>query len=154
QERVEGVVQLQEVGQQHEQLVVAPPAHRPRQGRRQDRNLARRGEQVAAVGAVQRQRVRNVVLAEEALHEQREGVVVFQERRQTARRRAIARRQQRRELLAIAAQLAVAVGNQQGQKEQAVRQEERQGRRDRRGRQQEDDQLGRKRVDEEGDKEQ
>ena len=51
--RVEGVVQFQQIGQQHEQLVVAAAADRLQQGLRQHADLCRGGEQVTAVAVVQ-----------------------------------------------------------------------------------------------------
>ena len=74
------VVDFQQVGEQHEQLVVVPLADGPYQRRGQDRDLLRCREQVAPLAIVQWQCKRHAMVGEKTLKQERELIVVLEKR--------------------------------------------------------------------------
>ena len=102
QHRVDGVGDLQEVGQEDKQLVVAAPAHRLLERGRQHADLGGGGVQVFAAGAVQGLLERHLVLVQEALRLQHELLIVLQQQGRAAGAQVMPQRQDRRQLLAPA----------------------------------------------------
>ncbi len=81
-QRVEPIVQFEQIGQQHEQLVIVASSHRRRQGGSQDVDLVGGGKAVTALLVIRGQRKRHAMVGQEALQGQRHGVVVLEQRRQ------------------------------------------------------------------------
>src|SRR6266704_6828598 len=94
--------QLQEIGEQDEQLVVVALADGLQQRTRQDLHFVWLSELVASARVIERQRIGNVMVGQEALQVAGKVFRIFQKRRQASGGEAVTHRQKRCQALAPA----------------------------------------------------